>query len=151
MKGLMSGILAATLAASFAVASVVPLDAAPIFVPKAADATAKDIQSVQYRPEWRRMHRRGGARFYVDNGGGYYNGYRGYRYHRRGYREYNGWWFPAGAFIAGALITGAINGSRSRGDSHVAWCASHYRSYRVADDTWKPNYGPRRPCNSPYD
>jgi hypothetical protein len=34
--------------------------------------------------------------------------------------------------------------------AHVAWCKAHYRSYRVATNSFQPNRGPRRECNSPY-
>ena len=44
---------------------------------------------------------------------GWYNGHRGYRYRRSGYRYHNGFWFPAGAFIAGAIIGGAIANSNN--------------------------------------
>ncbi|RWQ89654.1 MAG: BA14K family protein [Mesorhizobium sp.] len=37
-----------------------------------------------------------------------------------------------------------------RGDSHVEWCYSRYRSYRAYDNTYQPYYGPRRQCISPY-
>ena len=162
MKKLMSGLLATTLAASFAVATVVPLNAAPIFVPKTESAQT-DVQTVQYKP-WRqmgrhynrvdrridrridRLDRRADARFYRRGDDNYYNGYHGYRDHRRGYREYNGFWFPAAAFIAGALITGAINDAPQSGDSHVQWCYDHYRSYRAYDNTYQPYNGPRRQC-----
>ncbi len=53
MKKLLSGLLATTLAASFAVASVVPVNATPVFVPK-ADTAQTDVQNVQYQP-WRRI------------------------------------------------------------------------------------------------
>lgn len=33
---------------------------------------------------------------------------------------------------------------------HIEWCTYHYRSYRVADNTFRPNGGPRRQCVSPY-
>ena len=34
--------------------------------------------------------------------------------------------------------------------AHVQWCYDRYRSYRVWDNTFQPNYGPRRQCISPY-
>ena len=92
------------------------------------------------------------ADFYRNGGNYYYRGHRGYRYYRPGYHEYNGWWFPAAAFLTGALITGAINsGPRYGGNAHVEWCYNRYRSYRSSDNTFQPNYGPRRECISPYD
>jgi hypothetical protein len=74
----------------------------------------------------------------------YYNGQRGSRTERPGYRQYNGFWFPEAAFAA---ILGAASGLPSR---HVAWCKDRYRSYRVSDNTFQPNNGPRKPCVSPY-
>jgi hypothetical protein len=170
MKKLMSGLLATTLAASFAVATVIPLNAAPNLRAQTESLRAQtesarsDAQTVQYQP-WRKMgrhndwgerridrridrlDRQANARSYRrgedDN---YYNGYRGYRDYRRGYREYNGFWFPAGAFIASALITGAINDAPRSGNSHVQWCYDHYRSYRAYDNTYQPYSGPRQQC-----
>ena len=86
---------------------------------------------------------------------GYYRGYRGYRHHRPGYRQHNGWWFPPAAFIAGAIVGGAIANEppvqyRPRGDAHVQWCYDRYRSYRASDNTFQPYNGPRRQCRSPY-
>ena len=160
MKKLMSGLLATTLAASFAFASMVPANAAPVFVPK-TEAAQTDVQNVQYQP-WRKMgrhdnrvdrriDRRADARFYRRGGIGYYNGHRGYREYHRGYRRYNDFWFPAGAFIAGALITGAINNAARSDNAHVSWCYDRYRSYRASDNTFQPLNGPRRQCYSPYD
>lgn len=107
---------------------------------------------------WDRRHwdRRGG-RDWVRRGDSYYlRGHRGYRYHRPGYREYNGWWFPPAAFIAGAIIGGALANPeppvqyRPRGNAHVDWCYARYRSYRASDNTFQPYNGPRRQCVSPY-
>ncbi|OYR10649.1 BA14K-like family protein [Brucella grignonensis] len=36
------------------------------------------------------------------------------------------------------------------GNAHVRWCYNRYRSYRAYDNTFQPNYGPRRQCYSPY-
>lgn len=98
-------------------------------------------------PRYREWERRG------DNY--YYRGHRGYRHHRPGYRQYNGWWFPPAAFIAGAIIGGAIANEppvqyRPRGNAHVDWCYNRYRSYRASDNTFQPYNGPRRQCVSPY-
>lgn len=85
----------------------------------------------------------------------YYHGHRGYRYARPGYRYYDGWWFPAAAFVAGALVGGAITSDpgiryKPRSDAHISWCYDRYRSYRVSDNTFQPYHGPRKPCISPY-
>ncbi len=141
---------AAGLSAALFVTSFVPVQAmVPIPVQKPVQ-TANAAEPVQYRDrdrdDWRRrgMHRRGDAY--------YYNGHRGYRERRRGYREHNGVWFPLAAFATGAIIGGAINNDRPArvGGSHVAWCQDRYRSYRAYDNTYQPNNGPRRQCNSPY-
>lgn len=97
------------------------------------------------RRDMRRVERRG-DRYY-------YNGHRGYREYRRGYREVDGWWFPAAAFIAGAVVTGAMNnnsGTVSSGSAHVRWCQDRYRSYRASDNSFQPYNGPRQQCYSPY-
>lgn len=170
MKKFLSGMMASAIAASFALAGALPVNAAPItYVPQSAQSQT-DVQTVQFKRDWRhkqrvdrrinrkvdrrvdrRMDRRE-ARFHARNGIGYYNGHRGYRNYRKGYREYNGWWFPAGAFIAGALITGAVTADRnvSSGSAHVDWCANRYRSYRAYDNTYQPYNGPRQQCVSPY-
>jgi hypothetical protein len=85
----------------------------------------------------------------------YWRGHRGYRSWRRGYREFDGWWFPLAAFTAGAVIGSAIDQPRviyrqSGGGSHTQWCYNRYRSYRAYDNTYQPYNGPRRQCYSPY-
>ncbi|WP_378951177.1 BA14K family protein [Mesorhizobium sp. ANAO-SY3R2] len=88
--------------------------------------------------------------------GGYWRGYRGYRDYRPGYRYYNGWWYPAAAFVGGAIIGSAVANQPtyyaqpSYGNAHVQWCYNRYRSYRASDNTFQPNSGPRRQCVSPY-
>lgn len=39
---------------------------------------------------------------------------------------------------------------RSGGNAHINWCYNRYRSYRASDNTFLPNYGPRRLCYSPF-
>jgi hypothetical protein len=102
--------------------------------------------------DWGRHQRRGNQHrrgFYNNGGYGWYNGHRGYRHRREGYREYNGWWFPA-AILGGAIIGNAIVNQPSRGSSHVQWCYDRYRSYRASDNTFQPYNGPRQQCVSPY-
>ena len=89
--------------------------------------------------------------FYVSGGRGFYNGYRGYRHHRPGYRIYNGFWFPYSAFTIAPrpyYRERAIPGRIS--PAHIDWCHDRYRSYRSYDNSWQPNNGPRRVCRSPY-
>jgi hypothetical protein len=165
MNKLLSGLCATTLAVSFAAATTAPVNAAPVFVPRTAPVTT-DVQQAQYNSNEMWRMRRGMGRAMRYQSGNWqarrnfqrrgdwnsYNGYRGYRYHRPGYHSYNGWWYPAAAFVAGALITSAIvNQQRvNSGNAHVDWCYSRYRSYRAYDNTYQPYYGPRRQCYSPY-
>ena len=92
---------------------------------------------------------------------GYYRGHRGYREYRRGYREYNGFWFPPAAFGAGVIggaIIGGVIANQNNNDSgtirltqrHLQWCENQYRSYRASDNTFQPYNGPRQQCVSPY-
>ncbi len=87
----------------------------------------------------------------------YYNGHRGYRERRDGFRFYNGFWFPNSAFSFGFSVDGRDRDRGWRGrdrmgnwDRHVAWCHDQYRSYRESDNTFQPYNGPRRECVSPY-
>lgn len=108
------------------------------------------------------QHRRG---YYRHGPHVYHNGHRGSFRPRPGWRRYNDAWFPPAAFIAGAIIGGAIarelappppppvyRGGPAAGlpPAHVQWCAQRYRSYRAYDNTFQPYNGPRRPCRSPY-
>jgi hypothetical protein len=113
-----------------------------------------------------RFERRSVARFSDDRFRGdrferrgsyaYYNGHRGYRYHRHGYRRHNGYWFPLAAFATGALIAGSIAAAPppavvyASPNPHIDWCRAHYRSYNPHDNTFQPYHGPRQYCRSPY-
>lgn len=150
MRNILSGLCASTLALTFGLASIAPAAATPLFAPKVGQ-TSVDIQNVQFNPVWRRngaanrMDQRQGFDRRGDRS--YYNGHRGYNEPRRGYRQYNGMWFPAAAFIAGAVIGGAINNQpATSGNAHIEWCSDRYRSYRASDNTFQPNSGPRRQC-----
>lgn len=98
---------------------------------------------------------RSGKHFRYRHGRPYYRGHRGYKTYRHGYRRHGNYWFPPAAFIAGAIVGGAIAnqpaprwGNQDR--AHTAWCYSRYRSYREWDNTFQPYNGPRRQCRSPY-
>lgn len=151
MRKFTSALCAAVMALSFPVAA--PAVAMPIASPTTVNSgTSANVVDVQYRrdrrPSSRGFERRGNR--------AYYRGHRGYREARRGYRQHNGYWFPPAAFIAGAIVGGAISqgaapAPRARaGNAHVQWCFSNYRSYRAADNTFQPYNGPRRQCRSPY-
>nr|WP_316652182.1 BA14K family protein [uncultured Gellertiella sp.] len=142
--------IGSALLAVLMLATSVPAEAASMPTASAVQ-TGSDVVTVgdpgRFRAEenqqWRR-HR--GWR----NGDMYYNGHRGYREFRPGYRRYNGFWFPGAAFATGIIIGGALAERpvmrRGIGSSHVHACMNRYRSYRAWDDTYQPNYGPRRRC-----
>ncbi|WP_019169838.1 BA14K family protein [Pseudaminobacter salicylatoxidans] len=146
MKKILSTICAAAMTITAVAATMAPANAAPVLFPK-LEAGRTDVQQVRDR---RGFQRRGNHY--------YYNGHRGYRHHRPGWRRHNGWWFPPAAFITGAIIGGAIAnqpGPTYRpayrlSNAHVRWCHDRYRSYRVSDNTFQPNRGPRQQCVSPY-
>lgn len=66
--------------------------------------------------------------------------------------------FAAGAalgIIGGAIANDAYNrpyygGPYYAGDSHVAWCEAHYRSYNPNTDTFMSYSGVPMRCVSPY-
>lgn len=136
------------IAAFGALTFVAPASAAPVFVP-ATPQISSDVIEVQRRGRHHhdRFERRGRHT--------YWRGHRGYRHHRPGYRRHGDYWFPPAAFALGAIVGGAIATQppvqyRPRGDAHISWCYSNYRSYRASDNTFQPYNGPRRQCVSPY-
>jgi hypothetical protein len=139
MNKLVSGFLATALATSFAVASIVPVNAAPVYVPQTAGVSS-NVQDVDWR---------GRDRIIIRNGHHYWRGHRGSSHWRHGYRRHGNFWFPLAAFATGAIISGAIANDRPpvyRGGSHVQRCYARYRSYRAYDNTYQPYNGPRRQC-----
>lgn len=173
MKRVVSGIVATCLATSVLGSAVSTVNAAPLPVMK-PDAASVSLQQVQFRRgddrdrfERRRIERPRHERrverprFERRGGWGYYNGHRGYREYRRGYRQHNGWWFPPAAFVAGAIIGGAIANQPAvaappvyapvrLSAAHVNWCENRWKSYRVSDNSYQPLNGPRQACVSPY-
>lgn len=152
------------LAVVMGASTAVPAAAAP-FAPMSDQAgLVVQTQGVDLRREAERDNpgfrvRRGERNpFYRDRGHHYYNGHRGHRNRRPGYRYHNGFWFPPAAFIAGAIIGSQIarpdRAERYDDDelspAHVEWCYSRYRSYREWDNSYQPYEGPRRECYSPY-
>ena len=106
MKKILSGLCASTLALSFAAATIAPVNAAPIFVPQTAQPF-QDIQNVQFNPSWRgdrwdnndrwdRRDRRALRKMKRRGDNAYYNGYRGYRDRRPGYKRHGDFWFRRG-------------------------------------------------------
>jgi hypothetical protein len=164
MNKIISGVYAASMIADLAGAAVSSAEAAPMPVMK-SEVTANNIQQIQFRRDHDRdrfdRRRVEHPRFERRGGWGYYNGHRGYREYRRGYRQHNGFWFPPAAFVAGAILGGALANQPAvptpqvyapvqLSPSHVNWCTNRWRSYRVSDNSYQPSNGPRQLCVSPY-
>lgn len=167
MKSFVSSFCAAAMVASVAV----PAHAGVVQVPTVSPTSnVIKVQGTDYYggggpglgrlyrggPEWRgnwRGHDWDGPRWRGKHH--YWRGHRGYRHYRPGYRRHGDWWFPAAAFITGAIVGGALASPprvryRSMSSAHVAWCYDRWRSYREWDNTYQPYHGPRRECVSPY-
>jgi len=161
--------LCVAMALAMGLGSIAPASGAPFAPPRAPEATPQVIQVQDDfrlrilrdrdpdRNRWDRDGRRDRDtrwdrdRFERRGDAVYWRGHRGFRERRPGYREYNGWWFPAAAFALGAIIGGTVTQqARPAGNAHVQWCYSRYRSYRASDNTFQPYNGPRRQCISPY-
>lgn len=150
----LSGALACALAAGVFSTAM----AAPVAVPAASATEPALFHQAQYdgRRGARENDRNG--RFERRGNSVYFNNQRGYHERRPGYRQHNGFWFPPAAFIAGAIVGGAMNDLQHRSahptyrmsGEHVAWCSDHWRSYRASDNTYQPNSGARRVCTSPF-
>lgn len=142
----MRKVISAVCAAVFSISGMLATASAAPIQRSVQVEHGSDVQQVRHK-------RRHGYHRYHDRP--YYNGHRGYRYYRPGWRQHDGWWFPPAAFIAGAIVGGAIANQpapvyRGGGSSHVRWCYNRYRSYRAYDNTYQPYEGPRRQCYSPY-
>ena len=97
MNKLLSGLMAASLAASFAIGSAIPVNAAPVFVPN-AEATRTDVVKVHnpWRNHWRAERRYNRwARRHAWRDRYYYSGDPYYAYRPRYYqRYYRGDYYP---------------------------------------------------------
>jgi hypothetical protein len=149
MKKIFSSVCAIALAASSFGIAAAPASAAPLQTLQYNSGQAEFL-TVQYR--YRDRDDRG--RFERRGSYGYYNGHRGFRDRRPGYRQFNGFWFPPAAFIFGAIVGGALDNQNGRNvrlsRQHFAWCEDRYRSYRASDNSFQPYNGPRQRCISPY-
>lgn len=159
-------VLSALVAASgFVPAQAIEMPRVPANVASEAARGDTTVTEVQYRRPPPRYAGRAYPRYYGRPGyypryyrPGYYRGYRGYSYYRPGYRYYDGYWFPLGAFAAGAIVGGALASPPPPvavypgriSPPHVQWCYDRYRSYREYDNTFQPYNGPRQVCVSPY-
>ena len=165
MAGACAALMALTMPFATTAATAMPLTA-PAWTPPAVvqvqhDARnwEREMRRAQRGDRWGgdRWDRRDGRwdRRAERRGDVYWRGHRGHREYRPGYRRHGDFWFPPAAFIAGAIIGGAIASQPPprqyyRGDPHLEWCYARYRSYRSSDNTFQPYHGPRRQCHSPY-
>lgn len=165
MSRVLKTLASAGLSAAMVIGTLLPVEAMPLVK---APAAATNIELAQWGPPpgpgygpppgYRRPPPPPRYQRPPPPRAGWYNGHRGYREARPGYRYHNGYWFPLAAFAAGALIGGALaepsapRAAPSAGinPKHYDWCFSRYRSYRSYDNTFQPNYGPRQQCLSPY-
>ena len=131
-------------------ATAAPAAAMPLSAQLPVPQVQSNVDNVQYRSSnpARGFHRRGN--YY------YYNGHRGYRYQRPGWRYRNGWWFPPAAFALGVIVGSQYDRParyQRRGDysrAHYRWCENRYQTYRAWDNSYVPRVGFRAQCNSPY-
>ena len=157
MKNYVSAVFAGSISLAVGLLPAIPSVAAPM-MPR-IDSVA-NVETVQYRDGWRKRDRSYRPNYQRDNNYRYWNGHRGERYNRPGYRRHSdGMWYPLAAFGMGAIIGGIIANQpqpapvyreRRGGDAHVQWCYGKYRSYRAWDNTYQPYNGPRQQCYSPY-
>ncbi|MBB4440340.1 MULTISPECIES: BA14K family protein [Rhizobium] len=164
------GIIALSIATAF---SGMPASAAPIFAPRpmlsaqpAPQNSDAKIMTVacnpysivcsrdgdnrrSYRNRDRDNDRDGDRRSYRDRRYDRDDRYGSDRRYDRRYRRHDNNGAIIGGLAAGALIGGIIASqprARAYGSSHAEYCYSRYRSYRAYDNTYQPNYGPRRQC-----
>jgi hypothetical protein len=163
MKTALKTTAVAALASILAITGMVPAQA-QVIRPVAPIVATTDATAVQYRERYerrfdRRIDRRIERRIDRYERARYWNGHRGYRDRRAGYRYHNGYWYPLAAFAAGAIIGGAIAQPRPApvapraaglNPQHYQWCQARYRSYDSYSNTFQPYNGPRQQCLSPY-
>lgn len=157
MKKTVAAICAAAITMGTLGMSAVPAAAQPLqTVLQLNGAELITVQDRRDRSE-RRDRRDRRDRFERRGNNYFYNGFRGYRHHRPGWRHYQGWWFPPSAFSFGFSVNPPRYDRYDRYDRrgrlsarHIAWCEANYRSYRRSDNTFQPYNGPRRQCVSPY-
>lgn len=162
MKSVFKTTAVAALASILTVTSMVPAQA-QVIRPAAPVTSTTDATNVQYVDGDIRIYRERRYdrydRYDRYERARYWNGHRGYRERRAGYRYHNGYWYPLAAFAAGAIIGGAIAQPRPApvapraaglNPRHYDWCQARYRSYDSYSNTFQPYNGPRQQCLSPY-
>ena len=126
-----------------------PASAAPLQLNGAQVMNAQMTFGYNSGNNWNDRNHRDRGRFERRGKSYFYNGHRGYRDRRPGWRQYNGFWFPPSAFSFGIIISPS-RGRVSLSAQHRAWCEDRYISYRASDNTFQPYNGPRQECVSPY-
>lgn len=151
--------LAVVLATATGLGSVLaPAHALPRVAPAAA-APASDVVQVgnryfdrfrQYDQGNQALGNEHGHR--PQNGNAWYNGHRGYRHARPGWRQHNGWWFPAAAFTLGIITAPRYRAPRPAymPVEHYRWCVANYHTYNDYDNSFESSPGVRHQCRSPY-
>lgn len=95
---------------------------------------------------------------------GEWNGFKGYRHHRSGYKKHtDGWWYPEAAFQPGVSADNSnakpkkTTRKQQKDDekpwlikSHIDYCAAKYKSYKSFDNSYQPLEGSRKQCLSRY-
>lgn len=89
---------------------------------------------------------------------GYLNGYKGYRYARPNYIKFvDGWYYPEAAYSAKPAVEAAAKEAQTPVISyvrlpnrHIAYCVSHFKSYRKSDNSFQPYSGARQQCHSRF-
>jgi hypothetical protein len=160
MKSMLSKLAVAGLLMISAVAGTVSTasaQVAPASLRTIADvgrpAEGVRAEQVQYRHHhdrrWdreRRWHRHHDRRDYRDH-----RRHRDHYRHGRGPSVYFGI-APTYRYVEPRYVAPRYAAPRRhvRASNHVNWCYNQYRSYRASDNTFQPNYGPRRQCHSPF-
>ena len=110
MKRLTSYLCAAAMAASTISFGTVGANAQPLPAPSQLQSHigTSNVIEVQRRDYRQRRDARSQRGFERRGDRAYYRGHRGQRHARPGWRQHQGWWFPPAAFVAGAIIRGAI-------------------------------------------
>jgi len=138
MKKIASSFFAACLPLGFgipATSSANAVQPSALIAPAPQSGVRTPVENVQY------YDHRGDRRYWHDRPPRYRDGY---RYDRPRYRPY---WGPPPVYRQPRYRPAPMYRG---GNAHVRWCYNRYRSYRAYDNTFQPNYGPRRQCYSPY-
>lgn len=95
---------------------------------------------------------------------GEWNGFKGYRHHRTGYKKHtDGWWYPEAAFQPGVHADNSnakpkkTTQKQKKEDekpwlikTHIDYCVAKYKSYTSSDNSYQPYEGARKQCISRY-